>query len=835
MSDHELRDHFHPDHWNDLMTSGLSPETIQVLGIYSARPGDIPKLIGWAPQAEFSALVFPYPNDSGFCRVKCFPPLMNGNGHTIRYVQRKKSGVHLYIPSLAQTIIKDHASQLAWTEGEKKAAKACQEDIPCIGLGGLWNWIEENEAIAGLDEIAHANRIERFYPDGDVWARPDLLKAVYAFAREIEARGGELQITQLPSSMKLDDYLCQHTRDELEALPTITRHHKTFTGFAKWWRGWYHTKLNGRKPKDVQAELARRLQPYRVHKGRLLYLAEKAGNSQQLQALPIADFAAQITEEITTEEGTRLFTINGTTIHDHEFSLEISASEFSDDHALKSALTVVAGAQAPVHAGMQKHLGPAIQLLTKDDVSQIRRYARTGWADGKFLLPGREPEGVRIVLPRKLPYEKNPNAELSLGLDALKSLLCSMPKDVTTITATVAFQAPLAQIAGWRNDRYALFIKGKTGSFKTSVAQALMSLYGPSFMDDYLLIKFGLGATANAMMQLATHAHDLPFLLDNYKPTTGGGARELINLIHNILEGGEKDRLNRASELKDTKPVFCWPIITGEDVPDTDAAALARMLIVHYAWEPGTPNDSLTKAQKDAPHLSAVGIAWLDWLESDDGQCCVKDHVKHFDDTRQTWATILYKMNPRMANPLRVATNLATHELTWVILTQHPTIGPILTDPIDNFPYHHKNGLLICADTMSRHTEESVEAQRFLVVLRELLGSGRVRLLRKGTSIHPDDKDRTPVVGWKDEDDSVYLLPIVARHAVDQALGGDGLGGVSSLSLYRQLGELKMLASYDRGRETKKLKHDGISENTLHLKSQAFSDEPEGEKEPSGE
>lgn len=266
MIDDDLRAHFHPEHWADLLASGLTSETIQGHGLYSARPSDIPKLLGWAPKNLKSALVFPYPGQPGFCRIKCFPALTNGNGHTIRYLQKKSSGVRLYIPQCAETVLKDPGIPLAWTEGEKKALRANQDDIPCIALGGLWNWIQDNTAIEGLDDIAHVNRVERFYPDQDVWARDDLLKAVYAFAREIEARGGILHIGILPATtgeQKLDEFLQSHTQEELEALPHITRQHKTFSGFASWWRSWRQSKLKGKRQGKETEPAAPGLSVYR--------------------------------------------------------------------------------------------------------------------------------------------------------------------------------------------------------------------------------------------------------------------------------------------------------------------------------------------------------------------------------------------------------------------------------------------------------------------------------------------------------------------------------------------------------------------------------------------
>jgi len=121
-------------------------------------------------------LCFPYPGIDGFCRDKIFPPLKGEDGHTTRYLQRKDSGVHLYIPPLARAALTNPDVTLYITEGEKKAAKACQEGFPCIGLGGLWCWIENGKPIAELDCIAWQERHVVLVPDNDPWQdRHDLL------------------------------------------------------------------------------------------------------------------------------------------------------------------------------------------------------------------------------------------------------------------------------------------------------------------------------------------------------------------------------------------------------------------------------------------------------------------------------------------------------------------------------------------------------------------------------------------------------------------------------------------------------------------------------------
>ncbi len=203
----------HPNHLADLRRSGLTDETIRALGLFSASPQDIPRFLsGWTLPDLQSALIFPYPGEDGFYRVKLFPPVKGRDGHTIRYYQPPGSGVKPYIPRAAAPVLSDPTVPLAWTEGEKKAARACQEGLPCLGLGGLWNWIEDGQPIAGLDAMAHVERPETLYPDSDVWSRPELLRAVYAFGKELEARGAKVSVAIIPPGREgerrgLDDFL----------------------------------------------------------------------------------------------------------------------------------------------------------------------------------------------------------------------------------------------------------------------------------------------------------------------------------------------------------------------------------------------------------------------------------------------------------------------------------------------------------------------------------------------------------------------------------------------------------------------------------------------------
>jgi len=190
---------FHSEHLADLAKSGLSTETILELGIHTVPPRWIRKHLGFDNPGVESLLCFPYPGVDGFCRDKVFPPLKGENGHTTRYLQRKGSGVHLYIPPRARAALTDPSVTLHVTEGEKKAAKACQERFPCIGLGGLWNWLSDGNPISDLDLVTWQERRVVLVPDNDVWQeRDDLLHAVCALGAELERRGAYVRILRIP-------------------------------------------------------------------------------------------------------------------------------------------------------------------------------------------------------------------------------------------------------------------------------------------------------------------------------------------------------------------------------------------------------------------------------------------------------------------------------------------------------------------------------------------------------------------------------------------------------------------------------------------------------------
>lgn len=210
-----------PEHREDLYKSGLIDATIELCQFHSARPHDIRRY----PTVD-SALVIPYfdlgGQPTGYERLKLFPPLVHQDGRVQKYSQKQGSDSELYLPPLHpwKQIAADPTQLIIITEGEKKAACACQIGLFCLGVAGVWNWkvkLDQYErmVVPGLNLFVWKDRSVELVPDSDVW-RPDkhqALQAFFALAMQLKDWGASVKFVRLPDSAQakcgFDDWLVQ--------------------------------------------------------------------------------------------------------------------------------------------------------------------------------------------------------------------------------------------------------------------------------------------------------------------------------------------------------------------------------------------------------------------------------------------------------------------------------------------------------------------------------------------------------------------------------------------------------------------------------------------------
>lgn len=338
----------HPEHREDLRKSGLNEDTIRRLHFRAVRPHDLRKFHG--VETAYNIPYFSMGGDvNGFARSRMFPPIKTADGHTQKYSQPTGSTPHLYLPPLLnwQALAGDPGKTLIITEGEKKAAKACQEGLHALGVGGVWNWrvrLDSGEAITlpELDSFSWSNRAVEIIPDSDAW-RADKMSQVlggfYALGMELQRRGAQVQIVRLPDivggKVGLDDWLVKEGSPAPEALQRLERIQladSQLHRIAAWWQTWSsrqqraaelaHTDLakavNGirlgqlkpfEKKRDIADHAVRDLR----NRGRLIRTADDEllyfdTTTKMLERLNGDDFLAALCDRLglnQTEEETR--------------------------------------------------------------------------------------------------------------------------------------------------------------------------------------------------------------------------------------------------------------------------------------------------------------------------------------------------------------------------------------------------------------------------------------------------------------------------------------------------------------------------------------------------
>ncbi len=217
----------HPAHKEDLRLSGLNIDSIKRSGIESLRPADIRKIVPGGGKGVESAYRIPYPGTDGFSRYRLFYG-EHDSCKSPKYIQPAGSENRLYIPDSVNAVLQDPSSPLYFTEGEKKALKASQEGITCIGLSGLWNWKNKSdELVDDFRKIDFTGRKIYVVPDND-YRQPNrhgykknLEQAVERFAKKLMEQGAEVYIIELPvdsEKIGLDDFLVTHSADEFYQL-----------------------------------------------------------------------------------------------------------------------------------------------------------------------------------------------------------------------------------------------------------------------------------------------------------------------------------------------------------------------------------------------------------------------------------------------------------------------------------------------------------------------------------------------------------------------------------------------------------------------------------------
>ncbi len=128
----------------------------------------------------------------------------------VRYVQEPNTAPVAYYPQnfdAWESLCEDPDEPLIITEGELKAAKACKEGFPTLGLGGVYNWRSSRLGVTwlpSLDSIEWRKRNVYLCFDSDYRSNPLVCNALKSFAAELQRHGSFVYLVALPQLPNLD-------------------------------------------------------------------------------------------------------------------------------------------------------------------------------------------------------------------------------------------------------------------------------------------------------------------------------------------------------------------------------------------------------------------------------------------------------------------------------------------------------------------------------------------------------------------------------------------------------------------------------------------------------
>jgi len=149
-----------------------------------------------------------------------------GDDLPMKYYQEPNTIPRLYLPPLLDwaKVARDPSKRMIVTEGEKKAATACLHGMPCLGLGGVWNWKSKRWSMPEVKDFDlfewKGREVEVCY-DADLSENENVAKALAALCGSLSRRGATVFIRYLPpteGSSSLDDYLVRYGQEAYEDL-----------------------------------------------------------------------------------------------------------------------------------------------------------------------------------------------------------------------------------------------------------------------------------------------------------------------------------------------------------------------------------------------------------------------------------------------------------------------------------------------------------------------------------------------------------------------------------------------------------------------------------------
>jgi len=442
------------------------------------------------------------------------------------------------------------------------------------------------------------------------------------------------------------------------------------------------------------------------------------------------DVAVQDDVESWREFSGKLTTSSGV------FPFRIKAGDFADNGKLKAALFAAGGCELVIHADLDE-IRRAISTVSKEagGVRQRKLTTNFGWTADKtvYLSPSvkigqdgievlDETAEVRVDLGSEMPAchldlkQLTADTLLRVKRHIVEDLLALNDRLVTHTLLGVTGAAvlyPFAQGAG----RFALWLVGLTGSGKSFAAKLFSNFFGNFPVSSAPFTTWS--ATPNYVQRQGNFFKDTIYLVDDYKPEVVQ-SYQVVRVLQTYADNTARGRLKADATANVLRPIRGLLVCTGEDLPEHNASAVARSVIVRVPQRAKNV-EAGRRCLEECERYSGATADFIHWLLAG-GRIAVFE--RRFGELQKRFNDDVSGQQ----NDIRIATNLAILGAAFELFAEY--LGDVWDGWQEAARRYVEEDLVAIRDSMLGEAKEQQASEVFLRTLGDLIRYERVRLER---------------------------------------------------------------------------------------------------------
>jgi hypothetical protein len=295
--------------------------------------------------------------------------------------------------------------------------------------------------------------------------------------------------------------------------------------------------------------------------------------------------------------------------------------------------------------------------------------------------------------------------------------------------------AALLQRFSGSTQRFAGWLQGDSGTGKSLLAKLFVNFYGDYPPQEDGSARFmSWSSTPNAIERAGYYFRDALYLVDDFKTATAQHS-QVVRLLQAYGDGAARGRLNADATFNRTRPIRGLLLVTGENLIDHEASAVARTVVLPVGPPPRKDfarRDRCLARCGDYRGLTADFVRWLIACRAPAELAGRVGKLQGF----------LYRDLAGQPNDSRVAGNLAVLGVCFAYFARN--LGDVWPGWRVGVRRFVQEDLLAWRDDLMRTVKEQRPIDVFLQILADLVRHERVQLGARGEGGPPSVGRRAP-------------------------------------------------------------------------------------------